>query len=54
MLTIFCMATCFGTIISPSSESRHQHFFKIYMNKIGHNKLTYVVVLVAQNFTAFG
>ena len=41
MLTIFYIAlTCFGAIISPSSESRHQNFFKTYNNKIGHNKQT--------------
>jgi len=32
--------SCFGTLISPSSGSWHQNFFKSYGNKIGHNKHT--------------
>jgi hypothetical protein len=32
-------STYFGVIISPSSGTRHQYFFKTYSNKIGHNYL---------------
>ena len=53
--TIFYTApVCFGITISPSSGSWHQNFFKIYSNKIGHNKCTYVMVSIMQNFTGFG
>ena len=54
MRTVFYVtAACFGAIISPSSGSWHENLFKTYSNKVGHNKLTYVVVSVVQNFTVF-
>ena len=42
---IFYVApTCFGALLSPSSGSRHQNFFKIYTNKTGHNKHIYIYI----------
>ena len=53
MCAIFYIASaCFGVIISQSSRSRHQNFFKTYSNEVGHSKCTYVVSVV-QNFTGF-
>jgi hypothetical protein len=46
--------TRFGTIISQSSQSWHQNFFKMYTDKTGHNKHIYVVVSAVQNSTGFG
>lgn len=54
MHTIVCIApTCFGVIISPSSGHGHQNFLKTYSKKTGHNKHTYVMVPVVQNFIGF-
>jgi len=41
----------FDVIISPSSGSWHQRFFKTYSNKIGHNKHA---VSTVQNVTGLG
>jgi len=42
MRTVFDVAPiCIGAIISPSSGSWHQNFFKTYSNRLRHNKLTY-------------
>jgi len=55
MLTIFYITpTCFGATTSPSSESGHQNFFKTYNNKLDHNKQTYVVASIVEDFISFG
>jgi hypothetical protein len=46
--------TCFGVIISPSSGSWHQNFFKTYSSEIDNSKCTYVVASVVLNFMGFG
>ena len=51
---LYIAPTCFGGIISLSSGSRHNHFFKTYNNKIDRNKHAYSVVSAVQNFTVFG
>ena len=54
MCSIFYIdATCFGVIISPSSVSWHKLFNTAYSKEIGHNKCTYIVVSIVQNFTGF-
>jgi hypothetical protein len=52
MRTVFYISTiCLGAIISPSSGSWHQNFFKTHSDKIGYNEHAYVVVSVVQNFS---
>jgi len=47
-------STCFVINIAPSSGRLHQNFSKTCNNAIDHNKHTYVVVSIVQNFTGFG
>jgi hypothetical protein len=51
--TFYIAPTCFDIIVSLSSGSWHQNFFKTYSNKLAPNKFTYVVVSMVQNYTGF-
>jgi len=55
MCTAFYIApTYFGAITHHLQGDDTKNFFKMYSNKIGHNKHTYVVVLTVQNFKSLG
>jgi len=55
MCTAFYIApTYFGAITHHLQGADTKNLFKMYSNKIGHNKHTYVVASTAQDFTGFG